>query len=161
VADLLDGLVLGLHLVSMHVPANDGLNNNNPGIYVRHEAGWTAGMYYNSLERISVYGAYTFTTEVVSPKLPLSLTVGAITGYQRRKETFDCKHGEDRGRTGSRCYRIVGYSSAPVTAMVAPSLAFPAVELATGFLPRLSYIPSVGVGNEFTVLHLSIERALR
>lgn len=160
-SDLLDGLVLGLHLVSVHVPANDGLNNNNPGIYVRNDAGWTAGLYYNSLERTSVYGAYTFTTQALSPNLPLSLTVGAITGYQRRKETFACKHGEDKGRTGSRCYRMAGYSSGPVTAMIAPSIAFPLAELATGFLPRLAYIPSVGVGNEFTVLHLSIERAFR
>ncbi|MEO8807067.1 MAG: hypothetical protein ABI433_13385 [Burkholderiaceae bacterium] len=152
---------MGLHLASVHVPANERLNNTNPGIYLRHEAGWTAGVYYNSLKRTSVYGGYTFTTRAISPKLPLSLTVGAITGYQRRKETFACKHGEDRGRTGSRCSRTVGFSSGPVTAMAAPSVAFPTLELATGFLPRLSYVPSVGVGNEFNVLHLSVERAFR
>ena len=66
---------VGLHLVSVHMPAHE-FNNFNPGIYYRNDDGWTAGGYYNSLRKASVYAGYTWQYRA------LGLTVGGATGYQ-------------------------------------------------------------------------------
>ncbi|MCI4427663.1 MAG: hypothetical protein JHC40_00700 [Burkholderiales bacterium] len=66
---------LGLHLVSVHMPAHD-FNNFNPGIYYRNDDGWTAGGFYNSLRQTSFYAGYTWQYRA------LGLTVGGATGYQ-------------------------------------------------------------------------------
>jgi hypothetical protein len=66
---------VGLHLASVHMPAQD-FNNFNPGIYYRNDAGWTAGGYYNSLRKVSVYAGYTWQYRA------LGLTVGGATGYE-------------------------------------------------------------------------------
>lgn len=64
----------GLHLVSVHIPRND-YNNNNPGLYYRTDAGWTAGFYRNSLRDDSVYAGYTWNWRF------LDITFGGVTGY--------------------------------------------------------------------------------
>ena len=70
---------VGIHLGSHHFPARD-FNNFNPGAYVRWSNGITAGAYYNSERRTSVYAGYTYDWG------PVAVTVGAITGYKNDKE---------------------------------------------------------------------------
>lgn len=71
---------VGMHIGSQHIDADAKYNNFNPGVYVVHN-GWTAGTYYNSIKKVSVYGGYTFEYPV-GPGTA-GLTVGAITGYWR------------------------------------------------------------------------------
>jgi hypothetical protein len=68
---------VGLHLASIHMPARGAYNNVNPGVYYRGDAGWTAGVYYNSLSRASVYAGYTLQYG------RFGLTAGGATGYQQ------------------------------------------------------------------------------
>lgn len=73
---------IGVHLGSHHWPDLPAYSNANPGIYVRTAEGWTAGVYRNSLRRTSVYAGRTFGTDVRG--FELALTVGAISGYDRK-----------------------------------------------------------------------------
>ena len=68
---------VGLHLASVHIPARSAYNNVNPGVYYRSDAGWTAGVYHNSLSRASVYAGYTLEYG------RFGLTAGGATGYQQ------------------------------------------------------------------------------
>lgn len=56
-------------------------NNINPGIYIKHESGATAGTYYNSVRRQSYYVGYTFKPVDSIPNL--DITVGGVTGYPK------------------------------------------------------------------------------
>lgn len=94
----------------------------------------TVGTYKNTLNRQSTYLAYTFDYEVLG--VSTGLSVGAISGYQRKKV----------GKT------IRGTTNSVLSPMLAPSVALPG---ALGVTPRLSYIP--GVGNSASVFHLSFE----
>ena len=69
---------IGLHLVSMHFP--DEYNDRNPGAFVRMDCGIQAGVYYNSEDRMTVYGAYLAETS----DGPISLwgAAGLATGYR-------------------------------------------------------------------------------
>ena len=89
--DLFDGLVIGLHLLSAHSTA--GLNNSNPGLYVRTATGFTAGAYENSLsrtrfggndgsQRISTYAGWTWETSGRT----WALSVAGVTGYGRAEQ---------------------------------------------------------------------------
>jgi len=68
---------VGLHLASIHLPYRSAYNNVNPGIYYRGDAGWTAGVYHNSLSKTSVYAGYTLQYG------RFGLTAGGATGYQQ------------------------------------------------------------------------------
>ena len=70
---------VGVHLGSWHDRGD--YNNVNPGAYVYHN-GYTAGTYYNSERKVSLYAGYTFEYPLVGP-FTAGLTVGAITGYAR------------------------------------------------------------------------------
>jgi hypothetical protein len=70
---MLDGLIIGLHLISAH--SVGGMEVVTPGIYAQAENGATAGTYRNSLGRRTVYAGWTMSQGNAS----LSL-VGA-TGY--------------------------------------------------------------------------------
>lgn len=74
--DFLNGLVIGVHLLSAHSQA--GMNNENPGLYVRAQSGLTAGFYRNSLERQTSYAGWTFETE----NKVLALSVVGASGYR-------------------------------------------------------------------------------
>ncbi len=76
---MLEGLILGLHLMSHHDTGN--FNNVNLGIYLKHDSGATVGTYYNSLKRQSYYGGYTLTPIDSIPNL--DVTVGVVTGYPK------------------------------------------------------------------------------
>lgn len=76
---------IGLHLASVHTdrPTNPvygpEYNNINPGAYVKAECGLTAGLYYNSIRKMTGYVAYTYDPA----GLPLFASVGVATGYDR------------------------------------------------------------------------------
>lgn len=76
---LIEGLVLGLHLASWH--SAPSLESVNPGLYVRHESGFTAGAFRNSYRRESAYAGWTFETA----DRRFALTAGAVTGYPARR----------------------------------------------------------------------------
>jgi hypothetical protein len=69
-----DAATVGVHLASVHLPQRD-FNNTNPGLYLRTDAGWTAGAYRNSLRRTSAYAGYTMEWG------PVAVTGGIVTGY--------------------------------------------------------------------------------
>lgn len=70
---------VGLHIGSRH--ALPGMNDSNPGAYARNAAGYAAGAYYNSHERISVWAGRQFAAD--AGPLQAALLVGAVTGYYR------------------------------------------------------------------------------
>jgi hypothetical protein len=156
--ELLHGLVIGLHLVSAHVPEAKYTNNENPGVFVRTESGWTAGIYRNSLKRTSVYGGFTFTTDAVAI-LPLSLTVGVVSGYKKRRVETSCAAlGISSVPFSDVCFHYEGNSRTNASLMLSPSVALPAAQQYIGVVPRLSYIPNIGT-SRFSVFHLSVEKA--
>lgn len=142
---------MGVHLYSVHAPAKDYQNNENPGLYIRTAEGWTAGVYRNTLRRTSVYAGYTVDYA------PFSLTVGAISGYQRKYERVVAgPNGECDNGTGFRyCTQQTGATRGAITLLLAPSVALPPV---LGAVPRVSYVP--GLAGAANVFHLSLERKL-
>lgn len=75
----MSAVILGLHLATAHLgPFADTKSPINPGIYVRAESGLTAGVYRNSVHRLSSYAGWTWET----PNGRFALTVGAVSGYQ-------------------------------------------------------------------------------
>lgn len=70
---------LGLHIGSKH--AAPGMNDTNPGVYTRNAAGYAAGAYLNSHERLSVWAGRQFAAE--AGPLQAAVLVGAVTGYYR------------------------------------------------------------------------------
>ena len=147
--ELFQGIVLGLHLMSAHIPATSGDNNFNLGVYAKTAEGWTAGAYRNTLNRNSVYFGKTWAHG------PASLTVAAVTGYQARWSPVTC---ESIGHPDwTDCWHQSAGSRGAVTLLVTPSLALPAIG---DFTPRLSYIPKVPGLTPAHVLHFSIERPL-
>jgi hypothetical protein len=130
---MIETLILGVHLASIHIPAEPWQNNTNPGIYVRAD-GWTAGTYRNTLRRQSVYFGHQFELGAVS------FGVGAISGYKK-----ECTSGV--------CFGATKHKWSP---MFAPSVAIPVQIL--GATPRLWYVP--GFANSASVFHISLERKL-
>jgi hypothetical protein len=90
IGELLNGLVLGVHLVSAH--STGGANNDNPGLYLRTEAGLTAGYYWNSKDRVTSYAGWTWQSE----SRTWSVSLVAASGY-----------GNDDPAAGPRMPRIV------------------------------------------------------
>jgi hypothetical protein len=147
-SNLIEGLVVAVHLASMHVPAIDGQNNLNLGLQVRTAEGFTFGVYRNTLRRASFYAGWTVEAG------PFALALGGVTGYQKRRESVDCAKTEEHKVGFVDCYWDVGVTSSPVLPLISPSVRLPALG---GVSPRVSVIPGFGHGNS-TVLHLSIER---
>lgn len=73
---MLEGWILGLHLLSAH-PGQAGMNNLNPGVYAVSPEGWTGGAYFNSYRRWSAYGGKTWTNG------RFAFTLAGVTGYER------------------------------------------------------------------------------
>ena len=90
----------GVHMFSVHSERMDDTagrpwNNANPGLYLRWDR-WTAGTYYNSIRKQSVYAGYAYPLHE-----NVDIVFGAVTGYNGP-----------------------GYSSSPVMPMVIPSVHF-------------------------------------
>jgi hypothetical protein len=150
---------VGLHLVSIHVPAHEGQHNFNPGIYGRLVNGVTLGTYLNTLGKQTFYGGYTVE------RGPFALTLGAASGYQRHETVTlgamkPCTL-EQAAAYGGACMQQSQHTDtspgtkAYLTPMLAPSVRLPDL---FGIIPRVSYIP--GLAGSSNVFHLSVERAL-
>lgn len=74
-SDLLPAVV-GVHVASAHT--EQGYNGVNPGLYARWDSGLTAGAYYNSERKLTVYGGWTWTDK----QDRFSVTFGAASGYK-------------------------------------------------------------------------------
>jgi hypothetical protein len=142
--DLIAGLTIGLHLVSVHVPGA-GLQDINPGIYVYDRAGFTAGVFRNSVDRTSVYAGWSYDVT------PFKFTVGAITGYQRRRI---CTQVMTASGPVADCAPYGGGTTHPISPFVSPSVALPSV---LGIVPRISVMPAWLGGS--TAFHLSVEKS--
>lgn len=71
-------LTWGAHIGSVHLPAKDGQNNENTGIYVRGD-GWQAGTYRNTINRQTTYGGLTYALGA-----GVEVLGGLAHGYQDR-----------------------------------------------------------------------------
>lgn len=124
-------VTIGVHVGSAHLPAKDGQNNVNPGLYIRAEA-WTVGAYHNTYRETTVYAARTLMTwrgfEVVG---------GVAYGYQ-----FHTVAG-----------REYGASRGAFTPMAGLTYALPVRLL--GAQPRLWLLPPTPKNSG--VVHLSLE----
>jgi hypothetical protein len=141
-ADVLgQGLIVGMHLVSVHSHASYPVCNQgvieqrrfeavNPGLYMRLPSGLTAGLYRNSFGVASAYAGWTFETADGR----WALTVGGITGY---------------GRTPGQ-----------VAPLIVPSVRLGLDELgAPGWSARLSFAAkNPRDSSTAAALHLSVER---
>ncbi|MEK0324083.1 MAG: hypothetical protein QQN63_00110 [Nitrosopumilus sp.] len=79
-------IAVGLHLASWHssgyVDINEKYseyNNLNVGAYVRTSCNIQVGVYYNSIGRVTVYGAYVLDSD----NHPFFAYAGAATGYNK------------------------------------------------------------------------------
>jgi len=154
-----EGLKLGVHLASVHLPAKDGQNNDNVGLYVRTESGLTAGAYRNTLRRTSLYVGETFTLG------PVDVLVGVASGYQRKCTDTLVQVGVTYGDpypgripgppqpVYENRHECTGFSRGWLTPVLAPSIALPFALL--GSTPRLWCL--YGAGKHSSVLHLSTE----
>lgn len=69
---------VGVHTFSLHDAP--GYRTTTPGLYLRTDAGFTAGAMKNSHGRTSIYAAWSISTDESRP-ISAALTLGAITGY--------------------------------------------------------------------------------
>lgn len=142
-ASIAHATTVGIDLVSHHFPERPFVNNDNPGVYVRLDSGWTAGMYYNTIKRVSVFAGYTFESG------PFGLLIGGVTGYQHKRFYMSCPTGSK----SAYCWYDYGGEHDYIIPLLSPS-----VTLGTygGITPRVSFVPRVGP-NGMNVVHLSIE----
>lgn len=80
---MLEALIIGTHLYTQHFNTEAGYNNVNPGMYISakfedHVCAPTAGFYYNSERKESVWAGCTFTA---GDRNQYRLIVGGVTGY--------------------------------------------------------------------------------
>jgi hypothetical protein len=149
-ADIIDGLVIGVHLFSVHSEA--GLNGRNPGIFVRAPSGFTAGVYENSVSgtlfagngsprRISAYAGWTFETD----SQRFALTIGGATGYGRDAQVV-CLESTVFG-----CEKQQRLNSIPsVVPFVVPSVRIPFGESSAA---RIGYVYTPPIGAKAQPVH--------
>jgi len=145
---ILEGVVLGIHLVSAHLPALNEQNNLNLGVSVRTESGLVVGVYKNTLGRTSVYAVKRLN--LIGP---LDIDLGLATGYQKKTEYFDCSQ-QTTNPDWTTCWRTPGVSNGYFIPVVSPSIRFSEV---AGVVPRIHFVPSIFSGKS-SVFHLSIEK---
>ena len=138
---VLSGVVLGLHLFSVHAPAHDSQNDVNYGLYVRAPEGIVFGAYHNTIDRTSVYAGKEFDWG------RWSVEFVAMYGYQ--KITRSCPDY-------SGCYHYTGFTPGAILPAVAVSYALPLTF--SGVHPRVTFMP--GFKGASNVFHLSIEKEL-
>jgi hypothetical protein len=144
---LLNGVVIGVHLFSAH--SRMGMNNQNPGVFVRTPAGFTAGAYENSVSRtrfagageprrISTYAGWTFETG----SRRFALTVGAATGYGRRRQVICLEQDNTGACTTTQQLNEVN----DVVPFAVPSLR---MQISGALAARVGYIytPTIGTGS--------------
>ena len=137
--DFFTPVILGLHLLSAHIPANPSQNDYNFGAYVQNADGYVLGAYRNTLDRVSVYAGRRFDWGPWSAELVL------MYGYQKKTRSCADYFG---------CYHYTG--SAPGAIAPAGALSYRFGEVA-GWVPVATFMPGIRGSN---VLHFSIERGL-
>ena len=134
---------VGVHTYTHHFDSHNRLNERNWGLYVRTDA-WEAGAYRNSFRRNTVYAGKVWSYG------PVSLTLGAAYGYQRKWR--DC-NGADYGHPEwEECRKADTKVKTALMPFVAPSVAIPVGEYAV----RLTAVPNLG--EKPALVHLSFER---
>lgn len=152
---MIEALVFGLHLHSVHIPNKDYHNNSNLGAYVRME-NVTLGGYRNSYGRATYYAGYSHPLGA-----GFEVMAGAATGYQRKCKTEESRSVQTRqdGKytvtttdvtTTTDCNGFGRGKLAPLVGITySPGI------LVAGMRPRLWLAP--GVKGSSTVIHLSAE----
>ena len=153
-----DGMTIGLHLASVH--SAPGMNNRNPGLYLRMPSGFTAGFYENSVSktrfagegsprRISTYAGWTWETS----SRRFAVTIGAASGYGR-KEYVACIENTPDG-----CVTQKMNSVPSVIPFAVPTVRF---SVGTNTAARVGYIFTPEIGPKSKPVHgahLMIEHA--
>lgn len=148
---------VGLHLATWH--SDRTLNNVNPGLYVQTD-GWVAGMYRNSIKRLSIHVGRQFETSGSAP-VGLGLYVGVVSGYQRQvtRRTWcsTAPMGQDEQPCRDGLYEnwqdeVSGNSKTWLAPMVSPSVR---ISLGGGISARLAGLFKPGGSR---AVHLSVER---
>lgn len=119
--------VIGVHLLTAH--AASGYEAVTPGIYARHESGFTVGAYRNSIGRESVYAGWTWET----PDRRFALTAGGVTGYERK--CWREVRNEPNGSV-STLPHCTGFEGGKVAPMLVPSMRLGSARLALVSLKR-------------------------
>jgi hypothetical protein len=171
--DLLEGLIIGAHLVSAH--SAGGLNAHTPGLYLRMPAGFTAGFYENSISRtalagqeagarrISRYVGWTWQTHSGR----YALTLGAVDGYGRpEQETCRPNTAPPIATASSQAVPSPGCSyhehHAKVRDVVPLAVFSSRLPLTAGWAARMGYAPvpaSVRDDKLLHVAHVMLERS--
>ncbi|PLK49983.1 hypothetical protein C0V76_06135 [Uliginosibacterium sp. TH139] len=71
-------------------------NENNKGIGFRTPGGWTAGGYYNSIRRYSVYAGREYQWRLFGPdwmRLHAGVVLGGVSGYEDGIQIGGVEHG--------------------------------------------------------------------
>jgi hypothetical protein len=150
--------VVGLHLVSAHIPAKDYQRNLNVGGYVRVDS-WSVGAYRNTLGRSTFY---------VAGHYPLGqgfeASLGVATGYRRRcqdsTEVVTTQQEKD-GATYTQKTKVTTTTCAGFSRGAVAPLAGITYQPAVSFMgakPRVWFSP--GMKGSSSVIHLSLEKAL-
>lgn len=126
-----EGLTIGVHVGSQHLPAKPGQNNVNPGLYVRADS-WMVGAYHNTYRETTVYAART-----VTEWRSIELVAGVAYGYQ-----YHTVAGVAYGASRGAFTPMAGLTYAPDVKIM-------------GARPRIWLLPPTPKNSG--VLHLSLE----
>ena len=135
--DWLSGVVLGVHLVSAHVPSHADQNDINLGVYARTETGWLAGAYRNTIFRTSVYAGREFDWGA------WGIDIVLMYGYQK----------ETKSQVGGGSH-YTGFTPGAIAPAAALTYSFQPIE---GAVPRVIFMP--GFNRASSVFSLALEKA--
>lgn len=122
-------LILGLSLGSYHLDRAAGLQEFNPGAYIACDR-WTGGVYKNSFGRPSIFVGY------ILPLGPVDITLGFVTGYEKRIIYEGPARDSERARGCSTyCYVWEG-SGGKISPIILPSIRLGNVRV--GIIPPLA-----------------------
>lgn len=163
-----EGVTIGVHTISAHVPQHDQ-TNTNWGIYARR--GQTeAGIYRNSFARTGAYLAQGFELAQGGWGV-LGLQVGVAYGYQRKCQrtyvTIPGEHHTERHEDGSSTSSTAptttrwdehcdGFSKGAITPLAGFTYLSPLAIM--GVTPRLQFMPATK--GHSSVVHLTLEKML-
>jgi len=148
-ASLLTSVTIGLHTMSVHVPAHDYQNNANFGLHVETQDGIAFGGYHNTIRRTSLYAGKRF----VFASLPnAAITIGALSGYQRKVTPKPC---EREGYEG--CDHKEGFTRGAIGLLVAPSYTLPLGTAPDAVKAEFVFMPGLVHGST-SVMHLVLKK---
>jgi hypothetical protein len=156
-----EGLTVGLHTLSAHVPQHNQYNQNF-GIYLRSGSGIETGWYINSFKRNGLY--LTQELEVLKTVAgKLGIQGGIVYGYARRctswieaRQQPAGKHHDEQPTEYVRTTQCQGFSRGAITPMAGFTYTAPVTVL--GVTPRIQFVPSFK--GHSSVFHLTLEASL-